>query len=114
MDEGYQQMDLETYSLTLKQCLENLWNISWSIITIIEDIQRMRQLCNTEIMHIYREDNTLADYLANFSFDIQGRQIFTQFSQLPVKERKLLNIDKKQIPNLRIRTKEIKDSYGTN
>lgn len=75
---------------------------------IVEDIKALCQHCKVQIQHIFREGNALAaDYLANLAFDMQGRIVFTPFTEMPAQARRMLNMDKQQIPTLRIRTKKI-------
>lgn len=66
------------------------------------------QLCRIQIKHTYREGNILADYLANMAFDTTGKFEIYNFSDLPNQARRILNLDKQQVTNLRIRTKNIK------
>lgn len=45
----------------------------------------------------------MLDYLANIAFDIQEGNVYTQILQIPSVGVKILNLDKRQYPNLRIR-----------
>lgn len=63
---------------------------------------------NATINHIYREENTLADYMANIAFQLEDITTFNSFQQLPSVGRKIVNMEKMQIPNLRIRTTRTK------
>lgn len=55
------------------------------------------------VNHILREGNKLAHYLANYALDYGSLQI-TNFHQLDVEGRKIINNDKLQIPYLRRKT----------
>lgn len=52
--------------------------------------------------------NMLADYLANMAFGTTGRYKIHNFSDLPSQAKRILNLDKQEVANLRIRTKKIK------
>lgn len=62
---------------------------------------------NGQISHIYRERNSLADNLANYVIDMEGWLQVSSFTRLPMHAKKILNIEKAQIPNLRIKTRQI-------
>ncbi|WMV53847.1 hypothetical protein MTR67_047232, partial [Solanum verrucosum] len=57
--------------------------------------------------HIYREGNKLADYLANLAINSTKKKTFSSFQQLPSLGRKIINMEKAQIPSLRCCTKRI-------
>ena len=104
---GITQIYLETDSLVLFKILTRVWGVPWNIVVIIEDIWYVSRLCQTQIKHIYREGNKLADFLANMAFDINGRFEFHEYSALPEYAKKILKLDKQQVPTLRIRMKKI-------
>ncbi|WMV19533.1 hypothetical protein MTR67_012918 [Solanum verrucosum] len=58
---------------------------------------------NVLIQHVYREGNSLVDFLSNQDFVFAGTTNFYSFSELPCAGRKILNLDKIQTPNLRFR-----------
>lgn len=62
---------------------------------------------NVQLMHVYREENQLADLITNEAFKIEGKQIYLNFQQLPNKGKRILNLDKHQVPAIKIRTKAI-------
>lgn len=61
--------------------------------------------------HIYREGNKLADYFANLVFYFAGSQSLTYSSvqDIPREARTILNMDRNQVPNLRIRKYQNRD-----
>ncbi|XP_059295500.1 uncharacterized protein LOC132048832 [Lycium ferocissimum] len=91
----------------LKRILEGSSSTLWHLITIIEDIQMFIQLCSVYMQHIYREGNKIADYLANMALDTGSKLEINGFQDLPSTGRTLINMDKNQNPNLRIKTKKI-------
>jgi len=46
------------------------------------------------LQHIFIEENSLADYIANISFERAGWHCFSTFCELPRKGRKMINLDK--------------------
>ncbi|KAK6786457.1 hypothetical protein RDI58_014982 [Solanum bulbocastanum] len=62
---GFPRVTIKTDSLLLKNILEGNWEIPWNIRIIMEDTLTLMQYSTVNIEHIYREGNTLADYLAN-------------------------------------------------
>ncbi|XP_060185616.1 uncharacterized protein LOC132615077 [Lycium barbarum] len=79
---------METDSLLLKKVVEEQWQILWCIITEVERIKKMMEGLNVIIQHVYREGNSLADFLANIAFDFAA-------SAHPIEE---LAIAEKQYP----------------
>lgn len=58
---------------------------------------------NLQIIHTYREANYLADHMANIAIDSNSMYKFWGFGELPSSARRLVNIDKQQIPLVRVR-----------
>ena len=52
---------------------------------------------------MYREGNAVADSLANYAIDEEISGTFEEFHQLPAQARKLINVDKAQIPSFRVK-----------
>ncbi|XP_049388482.1 uncharacterized protein LOC125852843 [Solanum stenotomum] len=98
---------IETDSLSLKKMLLNQWKVPWEIIKRIEDIRQRLQQLDARIIHNFREGNTVADSLANEVIDTQYTTEYNNFQELPSYIRRLINMDKAQIPNLRIRNRHI-------
>lgn len=57
--------------------------------------------------HIFREGNSVADALAGEVVESQNFKEYYSFLELPSKTRKLINMDKSQIPSIRIRARKI-------
>ncbi|WMV45805.1 hypothetical protein MTR67_039190 [Solanum verrucosum] len=83
------------------------WRIPWELVEIMEDIHNMLGKITVNVRHIFREANQLAACIANSVGNTEYKQIFLNFQQLPSKGRKLLNIDKYQVPSFRIKTRKI-------
>lgn len=60
-----------------------------------------------QVIHIFREGNVVAAALANEVIESQQTKVYNHFMELPAKIRKQVNVDKMQIPNLRIKTRKI-------
>ncbi|WMV31014.1 hypothetical protein MTR67_024399 [Solanum verrucosum] len=106
-EQGYANILLETDSLSLKNMIRGEWKIPWKIIERVEEIHEMMEISNTQIRHIYREANQLADFITNTTIDQEGKLQYHGFYQLPSKARGILNMDKQQIAAIRIRTRRI-------
>ncbi|KAH0693326.1 hypothetical protein KY290_021507 [Solanum tuberosum] len=104
---GFQKVILETDSLSLKNMLIRNWRIPWEIAERVEDSQEIMKPINVQIRHTFREANQLADYIANIAIGTTEKQQFQEYNQLPSWGRSIVNIDKQQIPSLRIRTRKI-------
>ncbi|WMV33092.1 hypothetical protein MTR67_026477 [Solanum verrucosum] len=104
----FSRVTIETDSLLLKNILQGNWEIPRNIRNIVEDTLTLMQYFTVNIEHTYRKGNTLADYLANYAFEVIGRQQFNTYSELPLQGRKILNLDKHSVPNLRIKNKAIR------
>uniref|UniRef100_M1BF38 RNase H family protein n=1 Tax=Solanum tuberosum TaxID=4113 RepID=M1BF38_SOLTU len=98
---------IETDSLSLKKMILNQWKVPWEIVERIEDIRQSLQQLDARIIHIFREGNTVADSLANEVIDTQYTTEYNNFQELPSNIRRLINMDKAQMPNLRIRNRHI-------
>lgn len=55
------------------------------------------------IQHVFKESNTLTNFLTNYAFDFVGEASFNSFSELPTAGRRILNLDKAQTPNFKIK-----------
>lgn len=84
------------------------WKIPSKVVKIVEEIQRHIQQQQIHIQHIYREGNQLVDFIANQAINDKTTLVYTHFHQLPKRSKQILNIDKAQIPMLRLRSKPIK------
>jgi len=107
MENRYSQVRLETDSLDLKNMIKGCWRIPWEVIEKVEDIQQVIQKINVQVWHVFREANQLADFIANTAINSEQKLTFQQFNQLPSKGKKILNIDKQQVPSVRIKTRRI-------
>ncbi|KAK6793920.1 hypothetical protein RDI58_007373 [Solanum bulbocastanum] len=105
--EGYARCIIERDSLLLKKILEGEWKTPWQINTIIEDIKEFMNYCDTEVHHIYREGNKLADYMANLALDWNGKQKFRGFKELTGEGKCIVNMDKALVPNFIFNTRKI-------
>ncbi|KAH0755025.1 hypothetical protein KY290_025295 [Solanum tuberosum] len=107
LENDLRQVRLETDSLALKNMINESWRIPWEIVEKMEDIQEIIQQLNVEVCHVFREANQLADFIANTTINTEQKMIFQYFHQLPSLGKKILNIDKHQVPSIRIRTRKI-------
>ncbi|XP_059310046.1 uncharacterized protein LOC132061209 [Lycium ferocissimum] len=94
---------METDSMTMKMIINAEWRIPWSISMLVGDIKRLMADQRVTVEHIHREGNGLTDFLTNFVFDFAGAVQFHNFQEFPSDAKKILNLEKLGIPNLRVR-----------
>lgn len=58
---------IETNSLLVKNIIDRNWKVPWKVVTILEEIWRLSQGKSVIITHIFREENKMADHLANLA-----------------------------------------------
>lgn len=63
--QGHEKVILEIDSLGLQKIILMEWKIPWEIVQIVEEIQCITETINIQVYHIFRETNTLVDYIAN-------------------------------------------------
>ncbi|WMV51941.1 hypothetical protein MTR67_045326 [Solanum verrucosum] len=103
----WQSLVVESNSLTLIKILRGESKIPWEISGMGEFLRSHLQARNIQLIHTFREGNQLADHLANEAFNHAVKVQYHNFNQLPCVARKILNMEKSQIPSLRISTKPI-------
>lgn len=81
------------------------WKIPWRAIEIMKEVKDIMGELNIHVNHIYREANQLADLIANIAINQVEKLQFNSFIQLPTAAKMILNMDKHQVPSLRIRTR---------
>ncbi|WMV26802.1 hypothetical protein MTR67_020187 [Solanum verrucosum] len=106
---GLEDIWLESDSLSLVKYLTNSWKVPWDIIELVEECRSLMVITKAKIQHTLREGNTLTDFIANTVLGSEGVVHFDTFSNLPNKGKCIINLDKVQIPTLRIRTRPIKN-----
>ncbi|XP_059290815.1 uncharacterized protein LOC132044343 [Lycium ferocissimum] len=92
---------IETDSLSMQKILDSIWKVPWSISLTIRSIQRWRKDKDVTVEHVLREGTIQYDH----------------FQDIPSQGRRLINMDKSQMPNLKIRsasTQEIKSHNSSN
>nr|XP_009615502.1 uncharacterized protein LOC104108225 [Nicotiana tomentosiformis] len=94
---------IETNSLVMKKIIEGEWEIHWNIGKEVKKIKEIKENYNVIFQHVLRKGNTVSDFLANLVFSFAGTIQFYSFSEMPSAGRRLINFDKSQIPNLRVR-----------
>ncbi|WMV09707.1 hypothetical protein MTR67_003092 [Solanum verrucosum] len=84
--------------------VEGDWHIPWEVTLEINMIRVLKEGLDVAIEHTLREGNKLADFMANIVFSFAGTELisYNTFQSLPSEAKALLNMDKRQIPNLRI------------
>lgn len=89
----------------MKKILDGIWEIPWSISVDIRWIRDVMKDKEVEIKHIYREGNTLADFLTNHIFSFAGTKLihFNSTQELPSQEIIILQLDKQNLLQLRVR-----------
>ncbi|XP_070029963.1 uncharacterized protein [Nicotiana sylvestris] len=98
----YSHVWLQTDSMLLKTIMDGIWKPPWIISEQVEEMMQLMNGGNYTVTHIHREGNKLADHLANYALD-HGEIECQQFWHLDAQGRRLVNEDKLQCPNLRVK-----------
>ncbi|XP_075088070.1 uncharacterized protein LOC142170146 [Nicotiana tabacum] len=98
----YSHVWLQTDSMLLKMIMDGIWKPPWIISEQVEEMMQLMNGGNYTVTHIHREGNKLADHLANYALD-HGEIDCQQFWYLDAQGRRLVNEDKLQCPNLRVK-----------
>lgn len=100
------QVLIESNSLSMIYMIEDRWDTPWKIRMEMEKIKYWRSKGIVHFAHILREGNALANLLDNEVFSFVGTKDlkYSCFQEIPLQARRLLNIDKQQISQLRFNT----------
>ncbi|WMV55803.1 hypothetical protein MTR67_049188 [Solanum verrucosum] len=85
--------------------IERAWHIPWKVSMEVRRIHVLKEGLEVAIVHTPREGNKLADFMANIVFSFAGTNYicYNDFQYLPSEAKTILNMDKIQLPILRIR-----------
>lgn len=83
------------------QILKGVYRVPWRIANEVKEPMALLQLCEHQLVHTFRENNQVADFLANLDCSEQRTIEFLSFVGLPRLLKGLLRIDKSGIANLR-------------
>jgi len=111
LDKHFQQIIIETDSLSMVNILNGEWESPWSVTMEVNSINRIRNSISVRVQHSFREGNTLADFFANLVFVFAGNYEFNSFHEVPTTAKKIINLEKCNTPYIRIKQT---DSPGTN
>ncbi|XP_075092299.1 uncharacterized protein LOC142172551 [Nicotiana tabacum] len=103
IENGYTDFTLELDSLMLADLLRGKTESNYKMATITEKIAQLRRTSNIDIVHCYREANQLADSLAKMASKAQSGAFFFSGQQLPKAAKGPFQLDKSQIPSIRIK-----------
>lgn len=73
----------------------------WHVSHWWKDTLALLQDCGSELSHIFREGNQVADALASFACASEGNKIFTRVSELPPSAKGAFRVDKAGLPSFR-------------
>ncbi|WMV09739.1 hypothetical protein MTR67_003124 [Solanum verrucosum] len=94
LTQSFEKIILETNSLTLKNILTKQWKTPWEQAEKIEEIQKAITGKQVKMKHIFREANSLADYLANIGIEQVETVKAQSFYNLSSRGRRIINVDK--------------------
>ncbi|XP_075082433.1 uncharacterized protein LOC142166835 [Nicotiana tabacum] len=94
---------METDSLVMRKIIDGEWATPWCIGAEVRKIKHIKNNYNVVFEYVLREGNSVADFLGNLAFSFVGTHTFHSFNELPIATKKLINMEKSQIPNLQIR-----------
>ncbi|KAH0709462.1 hypothetical protein KY284_010889 [Solanum tuberosum] len=98
---------LESDMLLMVKIINEAWKMPWVIVEEFDELKQEMTTLELKTQHMYREGNKLADYLANLAINSTEKKTFSSFQQLLSLGRKIINMEKAQIPSLRCHTKRI-------
>ena len=90
----------------IKKIIEGERDPPWCIEAEVKRIKEIKEHFNVLFHHVLREGNIVIDYLTNLVFCFAGTIQFHSFSEMPSVGRRLINLDKSQTPNLRVRVEK--------
>lgn len=96
--DGYDKVLLETDLLIMNNIIQKICKIPWEITDLVEEILLIIRDNDIQVTHVFREDNQLADFIANTTIESEDKHVFTAYSQLCSMAKRILNFDKQQIP----------------
>lgn len=104
-DHNFFPLILEIDSLDMKNIKDGDWEVPWGIAMEIKWIQECMTGEKVVLKHTYGECNKVANFTANqlFSFVGTERLTYSNVLKLPKETRVVLNMDKHQAPNLRLK-----------
>ncbi|XP_049346807.1 uncharacterized protein LOC125811346 [Solanum verrucosum] len=82
-EKNLNEVTIETNSLVVRNIIQRQWIIPWEITERVEKIIMIMQLLDACMVHTFREDNTLADALANQVVESQGTEMYMDKAQVP-------------------------------
>lgn len=98
---------LETDCLSIVNIINRNWKIPCEVAEMVEEIQEHIRRQHIQINHIFREGNKLAEYMANLATNESTTLVYNSFTQLSKEGHQIININKAQIPSIRIRIKRL-------
>ena len=98
--EGRACIDIEVDLLILKQVIQKKHPTPWSIAYEIREIFFLLDRMEFQVLHIYRESNYAADFLANWGCKEQLDSLFEEYRNFPRILKGIVRVDKSGIPNI--------------
>ncbi|CAK9178245.1 unnamed protein product, partial [Ilex paraguariensis] len=95
---------VETDSYSLFQMVRGLAAVPWKMQYLLERIKMLFGFLNLQIKHIYREANSLADFLASFAVKSEQYTEFSANNILPSIGRLILQQDLYGFPYARLKS----------
>ncbi|WMV25454.1 hypothetical protein MTR67_018839 [Solanum verrucosum] len=93
---------METDSLTMKNVLEGMWEVHWEISLEVKWFKQLRNNGVIRVEYVLREGNQLADYFANMGAHFVGTKEYNNIQEVPLQGRRIINMEKDEVPSLRI------------
>ncbi|XP_060190450.1 uncharacterized protein LOC132619619 [Lycium barbarum] len=103
IQKNYSRFMLEVDSTVLVQMINDNKSLNYYLNWIMEDIKEKKIQANIKVEHCFREANRVADYLAKNAAGSQNFTLYDSYQQLPVGAKGLFQLDKSQMPSIRIK-----------
>lgn len=99
---GFPRVWVESDSLSLISIIKDANDFPWSILYIVRDIKRLLSIFqDLRFTHIYREGNSTADTIANWSIKQETSSTFEDMRLLQRKAKGALYLEKHNFPGFR-------------
>ncbi|OIT05818.1 hypothetical protein A4A49_61584 [Nicotiana attenuata] len=105
-DHNCQDLILELDSLLVVNMIRGKYNTPWRLKEGVTLIQQKVQHHGIKIKYCYSEGNEVADALAKHAATLTQQAIFLNETEMPAEARNAMSMDRRQIPNFRIRPKK--------
>lgn len=92
---------IKSDSWTSVQILNGVLDVLWSVTMVVNFVRALMSAISIRVVHSLWEENNLIDYFTNLDINFVGEFQFNNVEEFPTIGRKIINLDKIGIPNIR-------------